>query len=98
MAVPNRLCLHFRSRCCAYVAGLIACVGNAYLQEWAAAAGVAATLPAGKQPKRQQLWRFFWAAHQRFFRAMCMAAKVPILTLLTHCITSSCPGPTGRVF
>ena len=23
------------------------------------------------------VWRSFWAAHQRFFRHMCMAAKVP---------------------
>lgn len=25
---------------------------------------------------RSMLWRAFWAAHQRFFRHMCMAAKV----------------------
>ena len=24
-----------------------------------------------------RIWRAFWAAHQRFFRHMCMAAKVP---------------------
>ena len=30
------------------------------------------------QAKRRsgQLWRIFWAAHQRFFRHLCMAAKV----------------------
>ena len=28
-------------------------------------------------PKRgSMLWRFFWAAQQRFFRHLCMAAKV----------------------
>lgn len=33
-------------------------------------------------PKRRGslLWRSFWASHQRFFRHMCMAAKVQ-----THC-------------
>ena len=31
----------------------------------------------GSMPKRgNMLWRAFWAAHQRFFRHMCMAAKV----------------------
>ena len=29
-----------------------------------------------KPRKAGQLWRMFWATHQRFFRHMCMAAKV----------------------
>lgn len=33
-----------------------------------------------EQPKKgTSLWRFFWASHQRFFRHMCMAAKVGAL-------------------
>ena len=28
------------------------------------------------RPRAHMLWRAFWAAHQRFFRHMCMAAKV----------------------
>ena len=23
------------------------------------------------------MWRYFWSAHQRFFRQLCVAAKVP---------------------
>lgn len=29
-----------------------------------------------RNPRRHMLWRAFWAAHQRFFRHMCMASKV----------------------
>ena len=34
--------------------------------------------PDSAQSKKRggHLWRVFWAAHQRFFRHMCMAAKV----------------------
>ena len=36
---------------------------------------------AGLPKKRGSLlWRSFWASHQRFFRHMCMAAKVRIQT------------------
>ncbi len=28
------------------------------------------------RPRAHLLWRAFWGCHQRFFRAMCMAAKV----------------------
>lgn len=28
------------------------------------------------RPRAHLLWRAFWASHQRFFRHMCMAAKV----------------------
>jgi hypothetical protein len=28
------------------------------------------------RPRAHMLWRAFWASHQRFFRHMCMAAKV----------------------
>lgn len=30
------------------------------------------------------LWRSFWGAHQRFFRHLCMAAKVPGLVRMTN--------------
>ncbi|KAJ7530305.1 hypothetical protein O6H91_15G088700 [Diphasiastrum complanatum] len=30
-----------------------------------------------KKPTQSQLWRLYWASHQRFFRHMCMSAKVP---------------------
>ncbi|KAG6605360.1 Protein FORGETTER 1, partial [Cucurbita argyrosperma subsp. sororia] len=29
------------------------------------------------KPSTNQLWRLFWASHQRFFRHLCMSAKVP---------------------
>ncbi|XP_028799657.1 protein FORGETTER 1 isoform X2 [Neltuma alba] len=30
-----------------------------------------------EKPSSSQLWRLYWASHQRFFRHMCMSAKVP---------------------
>ncbi|CAM6105098.1 unnamed protein product [Calypogeia fissa] len=30
-----------------------------------------------KRPHQNQLWRMYWASHQRFFRHLCMSAKVP---------------------
>ncbi|KAI4333252.1 hypothetical protein L6164_018085 [Bauhinia variegata] len=30
-----------------------------------------------EKPNSSQLWRLYWASHQRFFRHMCMSAKVP---------------------
>ncbi|KAF3448819.1 hypothetical protein FNV43_RR09532 [Rhamnella rubrinervis] len=30
-----------------------------------------------EKPNFSQLWRLYWASHQRFFRHMCMSAKVP---------------------
>ena len=33
---------------------------------------------------RSMVWRSFWAAHQRFFRHMCMAAKVPSVVRMSH--------------
>ncbi|PKA64092.1 hypothetical protein AXF42_Ash005104 [Apostasia shenzhenica] len=30
-----------------------------------------------EKPNSSQVWRLYWASHQRFFRHMCMAAKVP---------------------
>ena len=30
------------------------------------------------------LWRSFWGAHQRFFRHLCMAAKVPGLVRMSN--------------
>lgn len=32
------------------------------------------------RPRAHMLWRAFWASHQRFFRHMCMAAKVRLLS------------------
>ncbi|XP_004509999.1 protein FORGETTER 1-like isoform X1 [Cicer arietinum] len=29
------------------------------------------------KPNTSQLWRLYWASHQRFFRHLCMSAKVP---------------------
>ncbi|XP_014490217.1 protein FORGETTER 1 isoform X1 [Vigna radiata var. radiata] len=29
------------------------------------------------KPNSSQLWRLYWASHQRFFRHLCMSAKVP---------------------
>ncbi|KAG6545283.1 hypothetical protein Mapa_013396 [Marchantia paleacea] len=30
-----------------------------------------------RRPNQNQLWRLYWANHQRFFRHICMSAKVP---------------------
>ncbi|XP_022892312.1 protein FORGETTER 1-like [Olea europaea var. sylvestris] len=35
------------------------------------------------KPSSSQLWRLFWANHQRFFRHMCMSAKVPAVINLS---------------
>ncbi|KAK9937332.1 hypothetical protein M0R45_014130 [Rubus argutus] len=32
---------------------------------------------ANEKPISSQVWRLYWASHQRFFRHMCMSAKVP---------------------
>lgn len=40
-----------------------------------------AFLPTEK-PNSSQLWRLYWANHQRFFRHMCMSAKVPAVVRL----------------
>uniref|UniRef100_A0A0D6R552 PHD-type domain-containing protein n=1 Tax=Araucaria cunninghamii TaxID=56994 RepID=A0A0D6R552_ARACU len=34
------------------------------------------------RPNLSQLWRLYWASHQRFFRHMCMSAKVPAVVRL----------------
>ncbi|CAO2826033.1 unnamed protein product [Amaranthus hypochondriacus] len=34
------------------------------------------------KPNSSQLWRLYWANHQRFFRHMCMSAKVPTVVEL----------------
>lgn len=40
---------------------------------------------AGLPKKRGSLlWRSFWASHQRFFRHMCMAAKVCLASCRCH--------------
>ncbi|GAB4817769.1 hypothetical protein N2152v2_004815 [Parachlorella kessleri] len=38
---------------------------------------------------RSMLWRSFWATHQRFFRHMCMAAKVPAVVRMAKAAVSS---------
>lgn len=35
-----------------------------------------------EKPNSSQLWRIYWASHQRFFRHMCMSAKVPTVIRL----------------
>ncbi|KDP27422.1 hypothetical protein JCGZ_20832 [Jatropha curcas] len=32
---------------------------------------------ASDKPTSSQLWRLYWSSHQRFFRHLCMSAKVP---------------------
>lgn len=32
---------------------------------------------ANDKPMSSQLWRLYWSSHQRFFRHLCMSAKVP---------------------
>ncbi|CAI9087968.1 OLC1v1022187C2 [Oldenlandia corymbosa var. corymbosa] len=34
------------------------------------------------KPNTSQLWRLYWANHQRFFRHLCLSAKVPALVRL----------------
>ncbi|XP_071730329.1 protein FORGETTER 1 isoform X1 [Rutidosis leptorrhynchoides] len=34
------------------------------------------------KPSSSQLWRLYWASHQRFFRYVCMSAKVPAVVSL----------------
>lgn len=35
-----------------------------------------------EKPSSSQLWRLYWASHQRFFRYICMSAKVPAVVRL----------------
>ena len=52
-----------------------ACMWNQLRREFLYAAEQAEA--SGAAPKKGNLlWRAFWASHQRFFRHMCMAAKV----------------------
>uniref|UniRef100_A0A164XUU3 PHD-type domain-containing protein n=1 Tax=Daucus carota subsp. sativus TaxID=79200 RepID=A0A164XUU3_DAUCS len=37
----------------------------------------ASAILTSEKPNSSQLWRLYWANHQRFFRHMCMSAKVP---------------------
>lgn len=36
------------------------------------------------KPNSSQLWRLYWSSHQRFFRHMCMSAKVPSTVKLAN--------------
>ncbi|KAK9684141.1 hypothetical protein RND81_10G189300 [Saponaria officinalis] len=42
----------------------------------------ASTYLPDEKPASAQLWRLYWASHQRFFRHLCMSAKVPMLVKL----------------
>ncbi|XP_073000947.1 LOW QUALITY PROTEIN: protein FORGETTER 1 [Typha latifolia] len=35
-----------------------------------------------EKPNTSQIWRLYWASHQRFFRHICMSAKVPVAVRL----------------
>ncbi|XP_017244073.1 protein FORGETTER 1 [Daucus carota subsp. sativus] len=37
-----------------------------------------------KMPKNSQLWLLYWGNHQRFFKHMCMSAKVPAVVKICH--------------
>ncbi|KAL6561175.1 udp-glycosyltransferase [Orobanche minor] len=37
---------------------------------------------SNEKPNTSQLWRLYWANHQRFFRHICMSAKVPAIVRL----------------
>ncbi|XP_031115069.1 protein FORGETTER 1 isoform X1 [Ipomoea triloba] len=42
----------------------------------------ASTFVTDTKPNSSQLWRLYWANHQRFFRHICMSAKVPAVVRL----------------
>ncbi|CAH9053117.1 unnamed protein product [Cuscuta epithymum] len=42
----------------------------------------ASTFIGDTKPNSGQLWRLYWASHQRFFRHICMSAKVPAVVRL----------------
>ncbi|XP_051128829.1 protein FORGETTER 1 isoform X2 [Andrographis paniculata] len=39
---------------------------------------------ADEKPNSSQVWRLYWASHQRFFRHVCMSAKVPAVVRLSE--------------
>ncbi|KAL9146939.1 hypothetical protein ABFS82_13G142200 [Erythranthe guttata] len=43
----------------------------------------ASTFLADEKPTSSQVWRLYWASHQRFFRHICMSAKVPAVVRLS---------------
>ncbi|XP_044468508.1 protein FORGETTER 1 [Mangifera indica] len=43
-----------------------------------------AFLSEDDKPNFSQLWRLYWSSHQRFFRHMCMSAKVPATVRLAQ--------------
>ncbi|XP_021901423.1 LOW QUALITY PROTEIN: protein FORGETTER 1 [Carica papaya] len=40
------------------------------------------TFLSNEKPNSSQLWRLYWSSHQRFFRHICMSAKVPVTVRL----------------
>ncbi|KAK4484955.1 hypothetical protein RD792_007560 [Penstemon davidsonii] len=43
----------------------------------------ASAFVTNERPSSSQLWRLYWASHQRFFRHVCMSAKVPAVIRLS---------------
>lgn len=43
----------------------------------------ASAIVPDEKPNSGQLWRLYWASHQRFFRHICMSAKVPSVVKLS---------------
>ncbi|XP_074301676.1 protein FORGETTER 1-like isoform X1 [Silene latifolia] len=50
----------------------------------------ASTFLPDEKPASSQLWRLYWASHQRFFRHLCMSAKVPKLVELAKQALMDC--------
>ncbi|XP_042027486.1 protein FORGETTER 1-like isoform X1 [Salvia splendens] len=44
----------------------------------------ASTFLTNEKPNSSQVWRLYWASHQRFFRHVCMSAKVPAVVRLSQ--------------
>lgn len=44
----------------------------------------AAELVDAENRMRKTMWGQFWSSHQRFFKYLCIAAKVPHAVLLAH--------------
>ncbi|KAL1537165.1 udp-glycosyltransferase [Salvia divinorum] len=44
----------------------------------------ASTFLTNEKPNSSQVWRLYWASHQRFFRHVCMSAKVPAVVKLSQ--------------
>ena len=47
---------------------------------------MAANMMAAEYNMMKTMWAQFWAAHQRFFKYLCMSAKVRRLSLQYECL------------